>query len=85
MTKELSRTVEYKRLMASQARQADWKNWGPYLSERVWGKVGVARSLAMKRSFSAIRIGAIIFSFLNPSMEITAQVQAPVTGLAGLH
>lgn len=27
------------RLRASATRQADWKNWGPYLSERAWGTV----------------------------------------------
>jgi len=32
-------TAEHRRLAASQARQADWKHWGPYLSERAWGTV----------------------------------------------
>lgn len=32
-------TAEYRRLMASETRQADWKAWGPYLSERAWGTV----------------------------------------------
>ena len=32
-------TAEHKRLEDSEARQADWKNWGPYLSERAWGTV----------------------------------------------
>ena len=35
----LPQTAEHKRLAASEARQADWKNWGPYLSERAWGTV----------------------------------------------
>ncbi|MBW7884788.1 MAG: glucosidase [Caldilineaceae bacterium] len=32
-------TAEHGRLMASENREADWKNWGPYLSERAWGTV----------------------------------------------
>ncbi len=32
-------TVEHQRLADSEARTADWKNWGPYLSERAWGTV----------------------------------------------
>ncbi len=32
-------TVEHKRLADSEARRADWKHWGPYVSERAWGTV----------------------------------------------
>ncbi len=32
-------TAEHKRLADSEARRADWKNWGPYVSERAWGTV----------------------------------------------
>jgi hypothetical protein len=32
-------TAEQQRLLASESRYADWKNWGPYLSERAWGTV----------------------------------------------
>ena len=32
-------TAEDKRLAASEARRADWKHWGPHLSERAWGTV----------------------------------------------
>ena len=32
-------TAEHQRLAESEARRADWKNWGPYLSERAWGTV----------------------------------------------
>ncbi len=32
-------TAEHKRLADSEARRADWKHWGPYLSERSWGTV----------------------------------------------
>ncbi len=40
MTKKTSfKTVEHKRLADSEARRADWKKWGPYLSERAWGTV----------------------------------------------
>ena len=37
----MSRTVtaEHQRLADSEARRADWKKWGPYLSERAWGTV----------------------------------------------
>ena len=33
------KTVEHTRLEDSEARKADWKNWGPYVSERAWGTV----------------------------------------------
>ncbi|MGC9349002.1 MAG: MGH1-like glycoside hydrolase domain-containing protein [Anaerolineae bacterium] len=32
-------TAEHQRLSDSEAREADWKQWGPYLSERAWGTV----------------------------------------------
>jgi len=32
-------TAEHQRLADSNARRADWRNWGPYLSERAWGTV----------------------------------------------
>ncbi|MBX7236958.1 MAG: hypothetical protein K1X65_21430 [Caldilineales bacterium] len=32
-------TAEHQRLADSEARRADWKHWGPYLSERAWGTV----------------------------------------------
>ncbi len=32
-------TVEHERLGASRDRTANWKRWGPYLSERQWGTV----------------------------------------------
>ena len=32
-------TAEHKRLAADTAGDAEWKNWGPYLSERAWGTV----------------------------------------------
>ena len=32
-------TAEEHRLKAYRERQANWKNWGPYLSERAWGTV----------------------------------------------
>ncbi len=32
-------TAEGQRLADSEARRADWKKWGPYLSERAWGTV----------------------------------------------
>ena len=31
--------AEHRRLIDSEARKADWKNWGPYLAERAWGTV----------------------------------------------
>eukprot|EP01134_Creolimax_fragrantissima_P003782 CFRG3782T1 len=34
-----TRTTEWKRLKASEERKKDWKNWGPYMSERAWGTV----------------------------------------------
>ncbi len=33
------RTAVHQRLAASENREADWKKWGPYLSERAWGTV----------------------------------------------
>ncbi|MEM7245720.1 MAG: glucosidase [Acidobacteriota bacterium] len=32
-------SAEHRRLVDSEARRADWKNWGPYLAERAWGTV----------------------------------------------
>lgn len=32
-------TIEHRRLAEHRAREADWKQWGPYLSERAWGTV----------------------------------------------
>ncbi len=32
-------TAEERRLQESRERSADWKHWGPYLSERAWGTV----------------------------------------------
>lgn len=36
---QTAQTAEHQRLAASEKRNADWKNWGPYLSERAWGTV----------------------------------------------
>jgi hypothetical protein len=35
----LKATEEYKRLLRHRERKANWKKWGPYLSERAWGTV----------------------------------------------
>ncbi len=32
-------TAEQRRLADSEARRADWKNWGPYVADRAWGTV----------------------------------------------
>jgi hypothetical protein len=32
-------TVEHQRLAEYRHRKANWKKWGPYLSERSWGTV----------------------------------------------
>ena len=32
-------TAEHRRLADSVDRRADWKNWGPYVSDRAWGTV----------------------------------------------
>ncbi len=32
-------TAEHRRLAESESRRADWKHWGPYVSERAWGSV----------------------------------------------
>ena len=32
-------TQEERRLQEDRARKANWKRWGPYLSERQWGTV----------------------------------------------
>jgi Glycosyl hydrolase family 63 C-terminal domain len=34
-----NKTPEHERLADATYRKADWKNWGPYLSERAWGTV----------------------------------------------
>src|ERR1700750_3399031 len=36
---ELIVNAEEKRLQESRERTANWKRWGPYLSERAWGTV----------------------------------------------
>ncbi|MFO0948061.1 MAG: glucosidase [Planctomycetota bacterium] len=33
------KTPEHQRLIDSEERRADWKQWGPYVSERAWGTV----------------------------------------------
>ncbi|MCQ3980003.1 MAG: glucosidase, partial [Anaerolineae bacterium] len=35
----MKQTAEHQRLIAHHERRANWKNWGPYLSERAWGTV----------------------------------------------
>ena len=35
----IKQTPEHIRLADSEARKADWKNWGPYVSERAWGTI----------------------------------------------
>jgi|LakMenEpi03Aug12_release.lakeMendotaPanAssembly.Ray.scaffolds.fasta_scaffold05464_11 hypothetical protein len=35
----IEQTAEYKRLQSHSKRVANWKKWGPYLSERAWGTV----------------------------------------------
>ena len=35
----MKQTAEHQRLEAYRQRQSNWKNWGPYLSERAWGTV----------------------------------------------
>ncbi len=37
--KEMQSTAEYQRLNAHHLFKANWKHWGPYLSERAWGTV----------------------------------------------
>lgn len=34
-----AKTAEHRRLQAHRQRRANWKQWGPYLSERAWGTV----------------------------------------------
>lgn len=38
-TKAKKNTAEFKRLIAYRELSANWKKWGPYLSERAWGTV----------------------------------------------
>ena len=33
------RNAEQQRLLDSEERRADWKQWGPYVAERAWGTV----------------------------------------------
>ncbi len=35
----MNNTIEFQRLLAHRSGAADWKQWGPYLSERAWGTV----------------------------------------------
>ena len=63
----MSRTVtaEHQRLADSEARRADWKNWGPYLSERAWGTV--------REDYSATAKPGTIFPTTTPAA-------APIAG-----
>ena len=36
---DLKKTAEFARLLEHSQRKANWKNWGPYVSERAWGTV----------------------------------------------
>ena len=35
----MKQTAEHRRLIEYRQRKSNWKNWGPYLSERAWGTV----------------------------------------------
>ncbi len=35
----MPKTAEHNRLVDSRERRADWKEWGPYVSDRAWGTV----------------------------------------------
>ena len=35
----MQKTAEHERLQEHLERKANWKKWGPYLSERSWGTV----------------------------------------------
>jgi hypothetical protein len=35
----MKKTMEHERLALYREHRANWKNWGPYLSERAWGTV----------------------------------------------
>lgn len=35
----MSLSIEHRRLQDHRTRKANWKKWGPYLSERAWGTV----------------------------------------------
>ncbi len=39
MSNPIQKTAEYQRLKDSRERKADWKKWGPYVSDRAWGTV----------------------------------------------
>ena len=39
MTPPLKLTAEQQRLADSADRKSDWKQWGPYVSDRAWGTV----------------------------------------------
>ncbi len=42
----MTQTAEHQRLAAHRSLDANWKNWGPYLSERAWGTVREDYSVA---------------------------------------
>ena len=39
LTEFARHSAEHGRLVESEMRRADWKNWGPYVSDRAWGTV----------------------------------------------
>ena len=57
-------TEEEKRLEADKNRQAYWKRWGPYLSERQWGTV--------REDIALTVLLGTIFPTLNPITALIA-------------
>jgi hypothetical protein len=38
-TRSNTQTAEHRRLLSCEIREADWKKWGPFVSDRAWGTV----------------------------------------------
>src|SRR5258706_8106801 len=66
-------TAEQKRLASHRSRKANWKDWGPYLSERAWGTV--------REDYSA---GGDAWNFLPHDLARSKAYRWGEDGLAGI-
>lgn len=68
----MKKTMEHERLALHREHKANWKNWGPYLSERAWGTV--------REDYSDHLVKADI----SKEDEVNRMVQEVVEKLGGL-
>src|SRR5438128_1390257 len=66
-------TAEHQRLAAHRSHNTNWKDWGPYLSERAWGTV--------REDYS---IGGDAWNFLTHDQARSKAYRWGDDGLAGI-